>query len=151
MKVVTVKSGTLKKAKKIDLVVSALIEDDGKVLMIKRKKNKSFPGFWGIPTGKVKLGERLEDAISREVKEETNLRIEVLKPYHLTQEFHDDHHHIIIAFRGKIIGGNLKAGSDVEEARWFSKDELSRLKLQPTAKKQLETIKERKKNFISIF
>ncbi len=137
MKIITVKSGALKKTKKIDLVVSALIEDEGKVLLIKRKKNKSFPDFWGIPTGKVKPGEKLEDAIKREVKEETNLRIEVLEPYHLTQEFHDDHHHIIIAFKGKIVSGHLKAGSDAEEVKWFSKDEVSRLKLQPTAREQL--------------
>lgn len=140
MKIITVKSGVLKKTKKIDLVVSALIEDDGKILLIKRKKNKSFPGSWGIPTGKVKPGEKLEDALKREVEEETNLRIEVLEPYHFTQEFHDSHHHIIIAFRGKVIDGYLKAGSDSEDARWFSKDEVSRLKLQPTAREQLRIL-----------
>jgi 8-oxo-dGTP diphosphatase len=140
MKIITVKSEPLKKAKKINLVVSALIEDNGKVLLIKRKKNKSFPNFWGIPTGKVKSGEKLEDAIKREVKEETNLTIEVLEPYHLTQEFHDDHHHIVIAFKGKFIAGNLKAGSDAEEVRWFLKDEISKLKLQPTAVEQLKIV-----------
>jgi hypothetical protein len=45
MKIITVKSEPLKKAKKINLVVSALIEDNGKVLLIKRKKNKSFANF----------------------------------------------------------------------------------------------------------
>ncbi len=137
MKIINIKSGTLKKPKKIDLVVSALIEDDDKVLLIKRKKNKSFPSHWGIPTGKVKPGETLEEAIKREVREETNLDIEILEPYHLTQEFHDDHHHIVIAFKVKIISGHPKAGSDAEEVKWFSKGKVSRLKLQPTAREQL--------------
>jgi 8-oxo-dGTP diphosphatase len=142
MEIITVKSGTLRKAKKTDLVVSALIRDNGRVLLVKRKKNKSFPGFWGVPTGKVNPGEELEEAIKREVKEDTNLRVEVLEPYHLTQEFHDDHHHIVIAFKVKAITDLLKAGSDAEEVRWFLKDEVSRLKLQPTAKEQLKALKE---------
>jgi len=140
MKIITVKSEPLKKSKKIGLVVSALIEDDGKILLIKRKKNKFYAGFWGLPNGRVKPGERLEEAVEREVKEETSLKVEVLEPYHLTQEFHDDHHHIIIAFRARIIVGNLKAGSDAEDARWFSKDEILKLNLQPTAREQLKVI-----------
>jgi len=142
MKLITVKSGKLKKVKEIDLVVSALIENNDKVLLVKRKKNKSFPNFWGIPTGKVKPSETLEEAIEREVKEETNLSIEVLEPYHLTQEFHDDHHHIVIAFKGRISNGQIKSGSDAEEVRWFLKDEIPRLKLQPTAKEQLRIVLE---------
>lgn len=88
----------------------------------------------------MKPGEKVEDAIKREVKEETNLIIEVLELYHLTQEFHDDHHHIVIAFKGKAITSNLEAGSDAKEVGWFLKDDISKLKLQPTAIEQLKII-----------
>ncbi|MEM5782130.1 MAG: NUDIX domain-containing protein [Candidatus Aenigmatarchaeota archaeon] len=93
----------------------------------------------GLPNGKVKLGEKLEDATKREVKEETGLSIKVLKPYLITQEFHDNHHHLVIAFKGKIIGGKLKAGSDASEAKWFSIKEVKKLKIQPTAKLQIKS------------
>ncbi len=138
MKLITVKSGKLKKTKKLSLVVSVLIEREGKVLLVKRKEGKSFPGLWGLPNGKVRLGETLEEAARREAKEETGLSVEILEPYLITQEFHDDHHHIVFAFKGKVIEGELRAGSDAKEVRWFSKEEISRLKIQPTAKEQLK-------------
>lgn len=140
MRIVTVKYGKLKKARKMTVVVSALIKKGNKVLLVKRKRGKHFAGFWGIPTGKVELGEKLEDAAKREVKEETNLKIKVLGLYHITQEFHDDHHHLIFAFKAKILSGKPKAGSDVVEVRWFSKSEIKKLKLQPTAKEQLRVV-----------
>ena len=138
MKLTTIKYGKLKRPKKTSLVVSVFIKNKGKILLIKRKKKKTFAGFWGLPNGKVRIGEKLEDAAKREVKEETNLEVKILEPYHLTQEFHDDHHHIVIAFKGKIIRGKLKAGSDAEDVRWFSKSEISKLKIQPTAKEQIK-------------
>ncbi len=138
MRLTTVKLKNLKKARKLSVVVSCLVKKGNKILLVKRKKGKSFAGYWGLPNGRVKLGERLEDAIKREVKEETNLRVKVLEPYLITQEFHDDHHHIVICFKAKTISRNLKAGSDVEEVRWFSKEEIKKLKIQPTARLQIK-------------
>jgi 8-oxo-dGTP diphosphatase len=139
MRITTIKYGKLKKAKKISLVISVLLRERKKVLLVKRKKGKSFAGFWGLPNGKVRVGEKLEEAARREVKEETGLIVEILEPYHITQEFHDDHHHIVIAFKGRVISGKLKPGSDVEDARWFTKSEISKLKVQPTAREQIKT------------
>lgn len=137
MEVCTVKRN-VKKPRRISAVVSALIEKDGKILLVKRKKSKkAFPGFWGIPTGKVKAGETLEEALIRETKEETGLKIKPLKIYHITQEFHDNHHHLVFAFKTKIIRGNLKPGSDICEARWFKPNKIN-VKLQPVAKKQVK-------------
>ena len=138
MKIETISFGKLKKAKKFSLVVSVLLKRSGRVLLVKRRKRKSFAGFWGLPNGKVRVGEKLEEAARREVKEETGLVVKILEPYHITQEFHDDHHHIVIAFKGRVTSGRLKAGSDVEDARWFSKSEISKLKLQPTAREQIK-------------
>jgi len=138
MKLTTVKLKNLKKARELSVVVSCLIKKGNKILLVKRKEGKSFAGCWGLPNGRVKLGEKLEDAVKREVKEETNLRVKVLEPYLITQEFHDDHHHVVICFKGKATCGKLKAGSDVEEVKWFSKDEVKKLKLQPTARLQIK-------------
>jgi len=137
MKLNTIVHGKLKKAKKLTVVVSVFLKKENKILLVKRREGKSFAGFWGLPNGRVKIGERLEDAAKREVKEETGLEVEIMEPYLITQEFHDDHHHIVIALKGKVKGGKLKAGSDVEDARWFSKEELEKLKIQPTAKEQI--------------
>ena len=140
VKLTTVRYGKVKKSKKMTLVVSALIRKGNKVLLVKRKKGKYFSGFWGLPTGKVELGEKLEDALKREVKEETNLKIKVLNLYHITQEFHDDHHHVVFAFKTKIVSGTPQAKSDASEVKWFSKNEIKKLKLQPTTKEQLRMV-----------
>jgi 8-oxo-dGTP pyrophosphatase MutT (NUDIX family) len=52
------------------LTVDAVVEQDGKILLIKRK----YPPYgWALPGGKVECGETLEEAVKRELLEETNL------------------------------------------------------------------------------
>jgi 8-oxo-dGTP diphosphatase len=139
MKICIVKRN-VKNPRRVSVVVSALIEENGKVLLVKRKKSKkAFPGFWGLPTGKVKAGETLEEAVRRETKEETGLEVEPVEIYHITQEFHDNHHHLVFAFKIKIKGGKPIAKSDVSEAKWFRPKEI-KLKLQPVAKEQLKSL-----------
>jgi 8-oxo-dGTP diphosphatase len=139
MKICIVKRN-VKNPRRVSVVVSALIEENGKVLLVKRKKSKkAFPGFWGLPTGKVKAGETLEEAVRRETKEETGLEVEPVEIYHITQEFHDNHHHLVFAFKTKIKGGMLIAKSDVSEAKWFRPKEI-KVKLQPVAKEQLKSL-----------
>lgn len=140
MKICTVKRN-IKTPRKISAVVSALIEKDRKILLVKRKRSKkAFPGFWGLPTGKVKAGETLEEALIRETKEETSLKIKPLELFHLTQEFHDNHHHLVFCFKTKIVGGKLKAGSDVCDIKWFNVNKI-KVKLQPVAKEQIKEFK----------
>jgi len=55
-------------------VVHALIEKDGKILMVKAKRGFT-EGFWNLPGGFIEFGENLEEAIKREVKEETGLDV----------------------------------------------------------------------------
>ena len=139
MKIEIVKCGKRGKPKRISVCVSAIIAKDGKVLLVKRRSFKSFAGYWGVPTGKVKAGETLEEALKREVKEETGLVVKPEKLCHIAQEFHDDHHHLVFAFRAKVIGGRLKAGSDVCKAKWFDLKKI-RVKLQPVARRQLKIL-----------
>jgi 8-oxo-dGTP diphosphatase len=61
------------------LTVRAVIYDkDGRILLLKRSmKSRNYPGKWEFPGGKVDPGERFDDALLREVLEETGLRAEI--------------------------------------------------------------------------
>lgn len=61
-------------------VVAAFIDKDGKILIAKRKKGE-FAGLWEFPGGKYEKGETGEQAIKREIKEELELDIDVIRKY----------------------------------------------------------------------
>jgi len=52
-----------------------IIENDGKILLLHRQIHRPEGGTWGLPAGKIEPGERAEDTIIRETKEETGLEI----------------------------------------------------------------------------
>ena len=55
-----------------------IILPPNKILLIKRG-TKVFHGYWALPGGKVKPGEKVEKAIIREVKEETGLEVKIIE------------------------------------------------------------------------
>ena len=66
------------KAKEID-VVAAVLKDNKNFLIAKRSCNQSFPSKWEFPGGKVEKGESFQNALIREIKEELNVKINVLE------------------------------------------------------------------------
>ncbi len=108
--------------------VGAIIIENGKLLLVKRGKEPN-KGFWSFPGGVVEFRETLEDALKREVKEETNLEIEVkdvacVLEKIVRSENGKDFHYIIIDFFAKVVDGEPTAGSDAEDVRWFDIDEI---------------------------
>ncbi len=104
--------------------VGAVIFDYGKILLIKRKFEPS-KGDWALPSGFIEWGETAEDACIREVKEETGLAV---KPEILLGVYRQVSHVygelIVIVFSAIIIGGDLKAGDDAEDAEFFKIPDL---------------------------
>ena len=56
-------------------IVSSFVEHDGEILLLHRQTHKPQGGTWGVPAGKVDLGESVMDAMVRELHEETSLYI----------------------------------------------------------------------------
>ncbi len=66
------------------VLVGGAISKNGKILLLKRRETKKFlPGYYDIPGGKVEPGEDPNHALIREVKEETGLDTEIVKPYNV--------------------------------------------------------------------
>lgn len=116
--------------KTISVATFALIlNSENKVLVIKRAIHDTFPGRWELPGGGMDAGERPEETIEREVKEETGLRVKAVRPFSvITHENHNKTQDIVrITYNCKLEGDHeVRLTKDHEAYKWI---ELKELKL----------------------
>jgi len=117
--------------------VGAVVLDGDRVLLVKRGRPPA-EGKWSLPGGLVHLGERLEDAVVREVEEECGLRVALLGVCGVIDRvvYGETHtagpspairyHWVIIDYAAAVVSGRLQAASDAAEARWVPVAELDR-------------------------
>ncbi len=99
-----------------------------KILLIKRR-TVPFRGYWALPGGRVESGESIEQAIVREVKEETGLEVAVVRKI---GEYHEqgvqdgvEYDYYPACFLVNVVGGETrKQESEIEEIKLFSLDEV---------------------------
>ncbi|TDA40067.1 MAG: NUDIX hydrolase [Candidatus Methanomethylicota archaeon] len=123
--------------------VGVILVKDRQILLVKRghEPNK---GMWSIPGGLIKLGETAEEAAIREVREETGLEVSigaVAGVFNVIIKDSDSkikYHYVIIDYFGEVVGGMLRPGTDVTDARWFWLDEIGDVETSPTVRKALE-------------
>jgi 8-oxo-dGTP diphosphatase len=109
--------------------VGAVILDGDRVLLV-RRGHEPMKGEWSIPGGALELGETLEAAVRREVLEETGLEVEIRAIVEVLDKVVVEngrvrYHYVLIDFLSGVQGGNLKASSDAEDARWVRHEELN--------------------------
>jgi len=103
-------------------------------LLVERGKDP-LQGFWSIPGGIVEAGEKLEEAIRREVLEETGLEVEALSIFEIFERIMPDaegkpeYHYVLIDYLCRRAGGNLAAASDVSKVAWVAKGNLAEYRI----------------------
>ncbi len=109
--------------------VGAVVISEGKILLEKRK-NEPGKGKWSIPGGLVDLGESPEQAVIREVKEETCLEvdaprlIDVVPDVSLDEAGKVKYHFVIIDYLVAFKGGEAQAASDADALVWVPFSEV---------------------------
>jgi len=118
--------------------VGGVILDGDRVLLVKRG-HEPLKGEWSLPGGAVEIGETLEKALVREIREETGLDVDVGPMVDVLDRLRYDpdgrvkYHYVLIDFLCRPCGGVLCCASDAEAAEWAALDDLVRYGLADTA------------------
>lgn len=110
--------------------VGAVIFVEGRVVLI-RRRYEPLAGQWSLPGGAVELGETLEAAIAREVREETGLLVEVGQVVEVFDRILLDEaravrfHFVLVDYLCRAVGGRLEPGSDVSDVALADPSDLA--------------------------
>jgi 8-oxo-dGTP diphosphatase len=114
--------------------VGSIIIEDARLVLVKRA-HPPLQAEWSIPGGMLEIGELVYEAAVREAREETGLTVEpgeLLGVYDRIVRNADErvqYHYVLIDFLCRRVAGDLAAGSDAAEVRWFGQEELASLNL----------------------
>lgn len=127
------------------IAVGAIVIRDNKVLLIKRGQPPG-EGLWSIPGGSVELGETLQEAVEREVREETGVTVRAENPVYTFDLIDRDDsgrirfHYVIVDLAADYVSGRPRPGDDASEARWITSEELYMLPTSQTTKDILRQV-----------
>jgi len=119
---------------------------NGKILLVKRS-GEPGKNLWSLPGGVVEVGEKLIDALKREMKEETSLDCEVKDLVNIAEVIIKDnngkvkYHYIILDYLVDVKSDKAKPSSDASAVGWFSYDEAQQIQLTPPTAKLLDKLK----------
>ncbi|MCK4902471.1 MAG: NUDIX hydrolase [Thermoplasmatales archaeon] len=110
------------------LTADGAIIKEGKILLIERK-NEPFKGKWALPGGFVEYGEKVEDAVVREVSEETGLDTKIIDIVGVYSDpTRDPRGHIVtVVYLLDILDGEIKGSDDAADAKFFDLNDLPEL------------------------
>jgi 8-oxo-dGTP diphosphatase len=110
-------------------VDSFVVDLRGRLLLVQRGR-PPFKGSWGLPGGFCEWKETTEKCCARETLEETGLRVKVGKLLGVYSGPDRDPrgHNVTVLYEARPVGGRLHGGDDAADARFFTREELRRLR-----------------------
>ena len=103
------------------LAVISIIPKDGGVVMVRRAIEPG-KGLWVVPGGFVDMGEPVEEALVREIQEETHLTVKVDRFIQVYS--YPNHRTVVLAYMAEYLSGELAAGDETLESRVFPWKEI---------------------------
>jgi len=124
--------------------VGAVTIQDGRLLLVQRGRPPGR-GLWAIPGGRVLYGERMTEAVRREVFEETGLQINPGRVIWTGDSIGPGEppawHFCLVDYLCTVHGGDLMVGDDAASAAWVPLEEVANLALTPTMFELLAVLK----------
>ncbi|MBE6506226.1 MAG: NUDIX domain-containing protein [Methanobrevibacter millerae] len=118
---------------------SIVKNDEGKILVLRRHpKSKTNPHKWELPGGKIEKGEFFDEALIREVKEETNLDVKVGDFCEAVQDDYPHKRTVQLIMYSKDITGEVKISDEHDDWMWASADEIKSLEITSSLEKIIE-------------
>ncbi len=104
-------------------MVTALIEEEGRVLLVKRDIEPGR-GLWGLPGGYVDWDEHPEKAMVRECEEECGIRVEAQRLLSIQHVMLGNEGIVILSYRAKRTHGEPRPQDEVQQIGWFDPSSL---------------------------
>ena len=112
------------------LVVAALVREEGRILMSRRRPDQAMPNLWEFPGGKVEPGEHPETALARELREELGCDIAVGAIHEVVFHAYPEFDLYMLVYESRITGGRPGA-IQVAEIAWVEPARMPALDLLP--------------------
>ncbi len=128
------------------VAVGALIKNNDEILLIQRKYEPG-KGKWSIPGGSVEIGEKIEEAIIREIREEVGIEVKigeiitVVDSIIKDEQGNNEFHYIIIDFEAKSNDYSIKINSELINAKWFNINEVLNIDLVESVRSLFKKLK----------
>lgn len=110
----------------------ALIDADGRVLLAERPQGKTMAGMWEFPGGKVEAGERPEETLIRELKEELGIDVReaCLAPFAFASHSYDDFHLLMPLYLCRRWDG-IVAAHEGQKLNWVRPRDMGKYQMPP--------------------
>ncbi len=112
------------------VVVHAIVENDGKILLVKRKPHLLEGGKWGLPSGFLDRDETAEQGTLRELKEETGWEGEIISLFRINSNPNrpmEDRQNVVIEFTVKPLHKVSERDNESTEVEWIPEDDIPNL------------------------
>jgi 8-oxo-dGTP diphosphatase len=108
-------------------VVAAVIQSGDKFLACRRAPHKNLAGKWEFPGGKVEINETDTEALTREIKEELNVDVQVAELVAVSRGINGQQEIVMFSYFARLKSTKPTSSSDHDQLRWVSKAEIKSL------------------------